>query len=307
MPEISVIVPNYNHAAYLEQRIESLLAQTFRDFELILLDDASQDASAEILARYADHPKVSRIVRNHVNSGSVFRQWHAGIGLAQGRYVLIAESDDWCEPALLQALWEGIQSDPDCVLSYCQSMAVEEGRIVWSTSAPFLAECLDGVEFMRRYWHKRATIVNAGMALWRREAYARAGCRYLDYRSSGDWMFWISLAALGKVHISGRVLNYFRRHPGCISLNAARNGLALLEDMEILNYMYRQGWTDDEGYAIAFKRRYQLYVLHRQAMSVPMREQLQRLFDASASPRVGMLGIRLSAQLRKLKQMRQAG
>lgn len=57
MPTVSVIVPNYCHAPYLEQRIESILQQTFQDFELILLDDCSTDGSREILERYRNHPK----------------------------------------------------------------------------------------------------------------------------------------------------------------------------------------------------------------------------------------------------------
>lgn len=75
MPTVSVIVPNYCHAPYLEQRIESILQQTFQDFELILLDDCSTDGSREILERYRNHPKVSGIFYNERNSGSPFKQW----------------------------------------------------------------------------------------------------------------------------------------------------------------------------------------------------------------------------------------
>lgn len=64
MPTVSVIVPNFCHAPYLEERIESILAQTYRDFELILLDDCSTDDSREVLERYRQHPNVSRIVYN---------------------------------------------------------------------------------------------------------------------------------------------------------------------------------------------------------------------------------------------------
>lgn len=78
MPTVSVIVPNYCHAPYLEQRIESILQQTFQDFELILLDDCSTDGSREILERYRNHPKVSGIFYNERNSGSPFKQWKRG-------------------------------------------------------------------------------------------------------------------------------------------------------------------------------------------------------------------------------------
>ena len=100
-PKVSVIVPNYNHARYLKARIDSILNQTFQDFELILLDDCSTDNSVELLQSYAGHPHVSHIVLNDRNTGSPFLQWQKGIGLAQGEYVWIAESDDTAQPDFL--------------------------------------------------------------------------------------------------------------------------------------------------------------------------------------------------------------
>lgn len=81
---VSVIVPNYNHASYLVARIESILNQTYQDFELILLDDCSTDDSREVLLKYKDNPKVTHLVFNEQNSGSPFIQWHKGVQLAEG-------------------------------------------------------------------------------------------------------------------------------------------------------------------------------------------------------------------------------
>ena len=83
MPKVSVIVPNYNHAPYLKRRIDSILNQTYQDFELILLDDCSTDNSAEVLNEYASNPKVSHVVINEINSGSTFKQWDKGFALAK--------------------------------------------------------------------------------------------------------------------------------------------------------------------------------------------------------------------------------
>ena len=103
MPTVSVIVPNYNHARFLPQRIESILRQTYQDFELILLDDCSTDDSRAVLSQYASEPRV-RIQFNEVNSGSTFRQWNKGVRLARGKYVWIAESDDYADERLLERL-----------------------------------------------------------------------------------------------------------------------------------------------------------------------------------------------------------
>jgi cellulose synthase/poly-beta-1,6-N-acetylglucosamine synthase-like glycosyltransferase len=92
MPKVSVIIPNYNHARYLRQRIESVVGQTYQDFEVILLDDCSTDESRSIIDEYARDPRV-RIEFNQKNSGNTFKQWNKGVKLARGEYVWVAESD----------------------------------------------------------------------------------------------------------------------------------------------------------------------------------------------------------------------
>ena len=82
-PTVSVIIPNYNHAPYLRQRIDSVLQQDYQDFEVILLDDCSKDDSRQVLENYRDHPKVSHVVYNEQNTGNTFIQWERGINLAE--------------------------------------------------------------------------------------------------------------------------------------------------------------------------------------------------------------------------------
>jgi glycosyltransferase involved in cell wall biosynthesis len=123
MPVVSVIVPNYNHARFLSQRLDSILAQTFKDYELIVLDDASTDNSREVIERYAaKHPM--RLVFNERNSGSPFAQWQKGAALATGKYLWIAESDDFADPNLLQTLISMLDQNPNVGLAYCQSRRV---------------------------------------------------------------------------------------------------------------------------------------------------------------------------------------
>ncbi|MFM7682036.1 MAG: glycosyltransferase family 2 protein, partial [Bacteroidota bacterium] len=76
---VSVIIPNYNHALYLKQRIDSVLQQTYPNFEVIILDDKSMDNSHEIIESYRNHPKVVHIEYKEINSGSTFKQWQKGL------------------------------------------------------------------------------------------------------------------------------------------------------------------------------------------------------------------------------------
>lgn len=96
-PLITVIIPNFNHAKYLRERIDSVLNQTYNNIEVFLLDDCSNDNSKEILMSYESSPLVKGILLNEENSGSTFRQWQKGFELAHGEYIWIAESDDYCD------------------------------------------------------------------------------------------------------------------------------------------------------------------------------------------------------------------
>ena len=91
---VSIIIPNYNHAKFLDERIQSVLNQTYQNFELIILDDKSSDNSVEVINQYKDDPRVSSIIINKDNSGSTFKQWYKGIEIAKGEIIWIAESDD---------------------------------------------------------------------------------------------------------------------------------------------------------------------------------------------------------------------
>ena len=172
MAEVSVIIPNFNHAQFLVQRIESVLSQTYQDFEVIILDDCSTDESRDIIAGYQNHPKVNQILFNAKNSGGPFYQWEKGISLAKGKYIWLAESDDWCEPSLLKTLIEGTEEDDEIVISYCQLICVNEaGEIKWQSKHNCLSEVVESDRFIRDYLALKVSIFNASMAIFRRDVF----------------------------------------------------------------------------------------------------------------------------------------
>ena len=92
---VSVIIPNYNHAAYLRQRIDSVLNQTYRNFEVVILDDCSSDHSREIIESYRESERVTKIIYGDKNSGSTFEKFERVISVESGEFIWIAESDDF--------------------------------------------------------------------------------------------------------------------------------------------------------------------------------------------------------------------
>lgn len=116
MPKISIIVPIYNVEDYLPRCIDSILAQTFSDFELILVDDGSPDNCGEICDEYAK--KDDRIVVIHKENGGLADARNAGIAVAKGEYFGFIDSDDWIDPNMYQVLYN-IATKNDADISEC--------------------------------------------------------------------------------------------------------------------------------------------------------------------------------------------
>jgi glycosyltransferase involved in cell wall biosynthesis len=241
MPKVSVIIPNFNHAPYLKRRIDSVLQQTYPDFEVILLDDCSTDDSRDVLLSYKDYSKVSYVIINEKNSGSPFEQWNKGFELAKGDFIWIAESDDWCEATLLENLVKPLLEDTALVLSFCQSLLVnEKGEIIYKTQSDELEKTLTGRDFVASSMFGDTVLVNAGMAVFRKSSLAKIDNQYKSMRSAGDWLFWVNIALTGNVFISGKYLNYFMRHSGTVSSKAIICGQDIAEGNEVFLSVQKQ-------------------------------------------------------------------
>lgn len=229
---VSVIVPCYNHAPYLKQRIESILNQTYQNFELILLDDVSPDESAEILLSYKSHPKVSHCIINEKNSGSTFHQWNKGMQLAQGELIWIAESDDVADLHFLETLVEPFQHNPNLVLAYSQSHRMDsQGTITgsWKDHTDDLDPKLfqhdfemTGWKYIHRFLNIKNTIPNASAVLFKKQTYLQieGACSHLNL--IGDWSVWAKIVSSGDIHFSSRCLNYFRYHATSVIATAKK-------------------------------------------------------------------------------------
>lgn len=122
---ISVVVPLYNHGAFIDQRLASILSQMRAPCEIIIIDDASQDDSLARARSFAQTAPIPvRIIARGRNSGSPFASWEQGARLARGDLLWIAESDDVADPRLLERLAPFLEQDERVMLAYCQSAAI---------------------------------------------------------------------------------------------------------------------------------------------------------------------------------------
>lgn len=226
MAKVSVIIPNYNHAPFLSQRIESVLNQSVKDIEVIILDDCSQDNSREIISKYADSDPRIRTHFNEKNSGSTFVQWNKGVQLASADFIWIAESDDFAEPKLLENLLPIMEGDSKVVLAYGQTVIVDEsGERMRSYQKDYNFLFKDSCDLWKddfiRDGHRIASdlllfhniIPNASAALIRKSTYLEVGGAEPGWKLNGDWMFYAKLLLKGKLAYKNIELNYFRTHP----------------------------------------------------------------------------------------------
>ena len=134
-PTISVILPVFNGGPYLEPMLESLLAQTYGDFEIVCVDDGSTDGSSAILARFAERDPRVRVWRQ-VNSGIIAAR-NAAISRARGAFLALQDQDDLSEPRRFEAQIAAFACDPELVLCGTQAMQIDgKDRKLHSTHLP---------------------------------------------------------------------------------------------------------------------------------------------------------------------------
>ena len=126
MTEVSVIIPTYNRAKKVCRAIGSVLDQTYRDFEVIVIDDASIDDTEERLREFSGRIKV---IKNHVNRG-VSAARNRGINESVGRYIALLDSDDYWLKEKLKVQVEFFRQNPDAVICQAQEMWIRKGKRV---------------------------------------------------------------------------------------------------------------------------------------------------------------------------------
>ncbi len=247
---VSIIIPNYNYARFLDKRILSILNQSYQDFEVIILDDKSTDNSVAIIEKYRNHPKVSNIIYNEINSGSPFIQWYKGIELAKGDYIWIAESDDSCEPSFLEKLMPSFD-DKEVVVAFVRSYRQDEN----DHAVPFdyqdsLKEnfILEGKDFIKKYLAYKNVICNASSAIFSKAAALQIDDKYKEFKGCGDWLFWISMVAQGKVAYINEPLNMFRLQGANTTQRILKSGLAKKEDKRVFDYLLNSHFIDNKQY-----------------------------------------------------------
>jgi len=212
MPKVSVILTSYNHEKYIRQAIESVLAQTFTDYELFIVDDCSTDNSWDIIKSYDDTRIIA--IRNDVNKRmSIFYNLHR----FTGKYVAIHHSDDIWEPDKLQKQVDYLDSHTETTACFTHVQIIDEkgddfippdGDIYHSV---FVQPNRNRYEWLR-YFLENGNALCHSSVLIRKEAYEEYNLLSSGLFQTSDFLMWFRLCINCEIHIIQEKLTKFRLH-----------------------------------------------------------------------------------------------
>lgn len=216
---VSIIVASYNHAEYLEERMDSLINQTYQNIEIIVIDDCSTDISAEVLKKYSNHQKVNLILREkNVGWVAVSNQ---GVELSKGEFIIFANCDDSCDPRMIERLVNSLNKNSTAGIAYCRSKMIDEaGNILGDDflvrERRFRKKCKNDILLEKKeitiFLMHSCVIPNLSAALFRKKCYVLSGGMTPFYKVCADWDLFFKVTKFFDVAYISEPLNNFRQH-----------------------------------------------------------------------------------------------
>ena len=209
--KISVLMAVYNGESYLRQAVESILKQTFREFEFIIIDDGSSDSTWEILTEYAERDQRIMLVQNKENIG-LTKSLNKGLALAQGEYVARQDADDVSLLERFEKQVTLLDKHPEVVLASCDIEVINsEGCLVKKHQRACDSDLVAWYLLFYNY------VAGHSQVMFRRKSVMNLGGYSETYRCSQDYELWCRLVRVGKVAILPEVLLQQRIHSRSIS------------------------------------------------------------------------------------------
>lgn len=226
MPKISVCIPAYNSALYIGKTIQSVLDQTFQDYELIIGDDTSVDQTQSVVAGFRD-PRI-RFYQNERNLG-LTGNWNSCVARATGEYVLVLCADDLLEKDCLQKKAVLLDQYPSAALACSATKVIDaDGAIVMSRRYYKGDRLFDGKWFLRRAFRDRNRYGEPSNVLYRASAAKQSGEFSPTLRYACDLEYWMRLSLKGGVAYTQDCLMSFRISPTSETSRLMRQGFCKL-------------------------------------------------------------------------------
>jgi len=220
MPKITIVMPTYNQSKFIRQTINSILAQTFQDFELIIIDDGSTDETLKIVREYIDkpEPRITLQTKKNAGTGSALNY---GFAISTGQYETWFASDNIMYPAALQELNDYLDNHPGCnyVYANCEIGVMDHTGLIETQRKNLKEEVCQDWKSETLMEHYFIGIV----WLWRRELRIRAGEFQIEPCEDYDMVLRMQESE-GRFEFLDKCLGWFRRHGENMSMKIAKSG-----------------------------------------------------------------------------------
>jgi glycosyltransferase involved in cell wall biosynthesis len=217
-PLISVIIPTYNHSQFLEEAIQSVLAQEYQNLEIIVIDDGSTDGTREILSKYQG--KVICIFQSNKGPSAARNR---GIKVARGQYVAFLDSDDVWMPNKLFSQLRGIEEDKSVGVVGCSAFIIDHSGNILKHWVVKKNQSHD--QFLRELTIRNEFYGGTSGALIRRGCFDRVGLFNENLRFGEDWDMWLRISKRYNIKFENECLVKLRKH----NLSKDYNNLLLME------------------------------------------------------------------------------
>lgn len=247
MFKVSIIIPSYNHAVFLKDRLDTILNQTFKNWEAIIIDDQSSDDSVQIIKGFLKIKpdfRVKHFIVNDKNSGSGYNSWKKGIELAETEYIWIAETDDYSDSDFLEELVEILDQNENIALAFCGSNYVENSEIIYdSTNRTKDLEVdvgkykiLGGNVFLSKMPFN--TYITNGSSVVFRRPKEKMNVELFNNRQLSDLFLWSYLIRKNEFAFLNKNLNFFRRHENSTTTKMSISSMRIIyeETLKYLNF-----------------------------------------------------------------------
>ncbi|HWI57800.1 MAG TPA: glycosyltransferase family A protein [Bacillota bacterium] len=244
-PLVSVLIPVYNGEPYLAECLESILAQDFGDFEVLLSDDGSKDNSRALLERFAQRDPRIRWWRNPQNLG-IGGNFNACLQAAQGELIkYVLQDDKFLEPSALRRMVAALQADPSVSLVVSASHLIDaQSRSIMVRNHFGTSGARDGKQVIVECLQANANIIGEpSLGLFRKGQATRGFDESL--RQLIDLEMWFYLLEQGRLSYLAEPLCAFRQHPAQLTETNRRSGLSAEEDLALLEKYYSKPWMKE--------------------------------------------------------------
>jgi len=243
-PQVTIITPTFNHEQYIGECIQSVLRQTLKDWEMIIIDDGSTDRTPDIIRRYGDSRIIS-IRKDHRGIDYLGENYNHALKISKGEYILILEGDDFIPPNRIELQLSSFE-DESVVLSHGKYAYVFQNKIIIYPS-PFKNDILKNQPIgsaLKVFLHGFNPIGTQSVMIRKSSLQEIGGFTQPKYLPLVDYPTWMKLALRGNFAFIPEILGFWRRHPLSITINKnSQIFVGFIKYCDEFITMHREGLT----------------------------------------------------------------